>query len=88
MNRLEYLEYFSGGPIRVKAIFKNEKCWISEQTTTALEISQLLEWFLENPGTTMHFDEHPYVVNQIRFLPETAQLKIYAERASELPAAP
>lgn len=79
MERLEYLEYFSTGPINVSVKFGKERAWIADRGTTAAQIGEFIQWLQGHPDTPVFFDDHSYVVARVEFIANRNALVIHAK---------
>lgn len=79
MERLEYLEYFSEGPIAVTVKFKNDPDWIAPRYATPWKIAEIIEWLQENNGTPMYFDGNPFSLMSLSYNAGKNALKLYVE---------
>lgn len=87
MDKIEYLVYFSGGPINVTVKFEKGQGSVANRTTSATQIGEFIQWLQDHPATPVYFDDHPYLVPRIEFIANRNALVLHAKMHSENPRA-
>ena len=77
LERIEYLEYFSDGPISVSVKFAKRQGYVGERRAAPAQVGEFIEWLREHPSTPVFFDEHPYFVSRIEYVVSRGALVLH-----------